>query len=226
MENFTLEFLGRDAGFGKNNNSAYYEDNKTLLLIDCGFTVFQQLKKKFDFNKYKEINIIITHLHNDHAGSLSQFILYMWFIYNKKVTIFSNCKDIKKYLDITGVPPESYSIKRDNDNLKFIKVPHSPYLDTYGFKIKLNNKNIIYTSDTSNIQPFLPYIAETDELYIDVSRYGGIHIKIDDIIENINEFLKQNINIALMHLDDKEYIQKTVKDKLDLSQQNLDKLDF
>ena len=84
MEKSTLKFLGSDSGFGKKNNSAYIERENKITIIDCGFTVFQELQKKFNFNKYEEINVIITHLHNDHAGTLSQLILYLYFIYNKK----------------------------------------------------------------------------------------------------------------------------------------------
>lgn len=94
MESSILKFLGSDSGFGINNNSAYIEEKGKLTIIDCGFTVFTQIKKKFDLNKYKEINVIITHLHNDHAGSLSQLILYSYFIFNKKVmdNLFLNHK--------------------------------------------------------------------------------------------------------------------------------------
>ena len=91
MRKQTLSFLGRDSGFGIKNNSAYIEYENKFILIDCGFTVFSQLKNKFDFNKYDEIDVIITHLHNDHAGTLSQFILYMYFIYNKKVNVITKC---------------------------------------------------------------------------------------------------------------------------------------
>lgn len=73
----TLTFLGKDSGFGEKNNSSYIEIENKLILIDCGFTVFQQVKNKFNFENYESIHIIITHLHNDHAGSLSQLILYL-----------------------------------------------------------------------------------------------------------------------------------------------------
>ena len=85
MKQQTLTFLGRDSGFGEKNNSAYIELEDKLILIDCGFTVFEQVKNKFDLSKYKEIKIIVTHLHNDHAGSLSQLILYSYFVKNKKL---------------------------------------------------------------------------------------------------------------------------------------------
>lgn len=101
MNNSILKFIGSDSGFGNSNNSAYIEIKNKFILIDCGFTVFNEIKNRFDFNSYETIEVIVTHLHNDHAGSLSQFILYLWFVYNKKVTIFSKCKNIKEYLTIT-----------------------------------------------------------------------------------------------------------------------------
>ena len=202
----TLTFLGRDSGFGKKNNSAYYETENRFILIDCGFTVFQEIKEKFDFKKYEDINIIITHLHNDHAGSLSQLILYLWFIFHKKATIISKCAKIKEYLDITGTPSDSYELKDNFENLEFIKTEHSPYLDSYGFKIVLNNKNIIYTGDSSKIEPFMNDIKDADELYIDVSRYGGVHIRIEDVIDILKNLKNNGTEIYLMHIDDKEYI--------------------
>ena len=104
MRDSVLNFLGKDSGFGDNNTSAYIEENNNLYIVDCGFTVFNKIKNMFDFNTYNNIYVIITHLHNDHAGSLSQLILYLWFIYNKKTTVISKCINIKKYLEITGVP--------------------------------------------------------------------------------------------------------------------------
>lgn len=206
MKNKTLTFLGRDSGFGSKNNSAYYEQDGSLTLIDCGFTVFEEVKNKFDFNKYETVNIIITHLHNDHAGSLSQVILYLWFIFNKKVTVISKCERIKEYLEITGTPGDAYEIKTESNNLIFIKTEHVKYLDAYGFKTSINNKKIIYTGDTNTLEPFLPFLEEADELYVDVSRYGGAHIKIDEYLEILNQIKKNGTDIFLMHLDDKEYI--------------------
>ena len=181
----TLKFLGRDSGFGQKNNSAYYIENNKFVLIDCGFTVFQDIKNNFDLSKYDKFEIIITHLHNDHAGSLSQLILYIWFMLNKKTIIINNCKNIETYLNITGTPHESYELKSSLDNLMFIKTEHVKYLDAYGFKTNINNKNIVYTGDTSTIEPFLPFIDNCDEFYIDVSKFGGAHLKIDDIYEKL-----------------------------------------
>ena len=213
MNNQTLTFLGRDSGFGEKNNSAYIESESELILIDCGFTVFEQVKNKFDLSKYKEIKVIITHLHNDHAGSLSQLILYAYFVLNKKIIVLSKCEKIKEYLEITGTPETAYELREDID---FIKTEHTKYLDAYGFKINLNGKNIVYTGDTNTIEPFMPYIQECDELYIDVSRFGGAHIKIDDIVNTLRNFKQKGKQIYLMHIDDKEYIRKATKGEFNM----------
>ena len=38
--NSTLFFLGKDSGFGNNNNSAYIELDNKFILIDCRFCSF------------------------------------------------------------------------------------------------------------------------------------------------------------------------------------------
>lgn len=211
MKNNLLNFLGRDSGFGEKNNSAYIEIENKLIIIDCGFTVFEQVKEKFDFNKYNNIEIIITHLHNDHAGSLSQVILYLWFIYNKKTTVYSKCSRIKEYLDITGTPSDAYEIKDKADNLEFIKTEHVEHLDAYGFRLNIDNKNIVYTGDTNTLEPFLPYLNNADEFYVDVSKFGGAHIKIDNVLEILKKIKESGTNVYLMHMDDKKYIEEITK---------------
>lgn len=212
MKKQTLRFLGRDSGFGKENNSTYIEHENKFFLIDCGFTVFSQLKEKFDFNKYDEINVIITHLHNDHAGTLSQFILYLYFIYNKKINVITNCKRIKEFLDITGTPEDAYILKKENEYIKFIKTEHVKYLDSYGFELNINSRKIIYTGDTNTLEPFKPYLKDVDEFYVDVSRYGGAHLKIDEIKDELKEIQENGTRVYLMHMDDVEYIRKVTND--------------
>ena len=203
MEDSTLIFLGKDSGFLENNNSAYFEKNKELILIDCGFSIFEKVKKNFDLNKYDNINVILTHLHNDHAGSLSQLIMYLWFIFHKKVTIISKCKNIKKYLKITGTPKDAYEIKEKTENIKFIKTEHVKEIDSYGFELKIDNKKIIYTGDTKTLKPFESFLKDADELYVDVSKFGGVHLKIDEVIEFIKNYrypFKKSLYVTIIFI--------------------------
>lgn len=208
MSSNVLKFLGRDSGFGELNTSAYVENNDEFILIDCGFTTFNLIKNKFDFNKYKKIIVVITHLHNDHAGSLSQFILYMWFVYHKKVIVVSKCENIKKYLEITGTTKEAYEILNSYDNVQFIKTIHVKELDCYGVKININDENIIYTGDTKTLEPYMNYMENVIEFYVDVSQYGGVHLKFEEVFEKLKELKSKGIKVVLMHIDNMEYIKK------------------
>ena len=202
-----LIFLGSDSGFGAKNNSAYYETDNTLVIIDCGFTVFNIIKEKFDLKKYDSIEVIITHLHNDHAGSLGQLILYSWFVFHKKITVISRCKHIKKYLKITGATDGAYDIKHSTPNLKFIKTKHVKNMDCYGFILTLDNESIIYTGDTSTLKPFEPYFSQISKLYVDVSAFnGGVHLYIDEILPVLDNLKSKGISIFLMHIDNREHV--------------------
>ena len=72
----------------------------------------------------------------------------------------------------------------------------------------MNERKIVYTGDTNTINPFLPYIENCNELYIDVSQFGGAHIKIDDVFKMLNVFKSNGINVFLMHIDNAEYMKK------------------
>ncbi len=132
----------------------------------------------------------------------------MWFVYHKKVTVYSKCEKIREYLQITGTGDEMYELKQGNDSLTFIKTEHAKELDSYGFKLKLGNKNIVYTGDTSTIEPFIPYLKDCNEFYVDVSKTGGVHLKFENIISDLRKIKQNGTDVYLMHLDDKEYIAK------------------
>ena len=102
---------------------------------------------------------------------------------------------------------------RNFDNLEFIKTSHTDFLDSYGFKIKIKNKNIIYTGDTNTLEPFIPFLHNADELYVDVSKTGGAHIRIDSNINVLKKIKENGTSIFLIHLDDKEYIKYITKNQ-------------
>ncbi|MBQ3409390.1 MAG: MBL fold metallo-hydrolase [Clostridia bacterium] len=204
----TINFLGKDSGFGDNNNSGYIEIGNDLMIIDCGFAVFNNIKNRFDYNKYNNIYVVITHLHNDHAGSLSQFILYCWFIYHKKVIVVTKCDKMREFLEISGTVDEGYEITDNALGIKFIKTEHVAQMDAYGFKIDVNGRKLVYTGDTCTLDPYMPYVDDCDEFYVDTSKFGGVHLKFEDIIDKLKEIKANGTNVYLMHIDDFEYIKK------------------
>lgn len=207
----TLTFLGGDSGFGENNTSAYYIMDNKLILIDCGFAIFSKVKNMLQ--DFDEIDVIITHLHNDHAGTLSQLIMYVYFILGKTVNVISKCERIYDYLDITGTPKESYNIYNSTEYVELIKTEHVKELDSYGMNLKINNKNIIYTGDTCSLNSFIPYIDNADELYVDISKNGGVHLKISEIIDELDKIYTNGTDVYLMHVDDKKYVKEYINDR-------------
>lgn len=207
----TLTFLGGDSGFGENNTSAYYIMGNKLILIDCGFAIFSKVKNMLQ--DFDEIDVIITHLHNDHAGTLSQLIMYVYFILGKTVNVISKCERIYDYLDITGTPKESYNIYNSTEYVELIRTEHVKELDSYGMNLKINDKNIIYTGDTCSLNSFLPYINSIDELYVDISKNGGVHLKLSEIIDELDKIHTDGTDVYLMHVDDKKYVKEYINDR-------------
>lgn len=121
-----LNFLGRGNCFNteQGNNSAYLLDStKTkMLLFDCGGSVFKKIKPIL--NIYTSINhvmVYITHLHDDHIGSLGSLIFYCKYILNIQPTVIcSSCisKDLETVLTLTGVSKDYYKLTKINPSNK------------------------------------------------------------------------------------------------------------
>ena len=213
-----LKFLGRGSGFSTSDNSAYIEYDDSLILIDCGNTVFNVLRERVDLSKYDSIYIIITHLHPDHAGSLGQLIMYLGYVLSKKPIIVSECEKMQDYLNIIGVDRSLYNLNsRAISGLKFIKTQHTSLIDAYGFVFEYKGKKIVYTGDTSTLNPFRKDIKEANELYVDVSKKGIVHIQIDDVFQELIQIQDKGTKVYLMHLDDEEYIAKVTQGKLEFA---------
>ena len=84
-----LKFLGRGSAFNvkEGNTSAFFYSNGELFLIDCGESVFERVVNNYLLDNIKAINILITHTHGDHVGSLGSLILYCYHNLDIKVNI-------------------------------------------------------------------------------------------------------------------------------------------
>ena len=81
-----LKFLGVGAAYNYrfNNNSAYFIDNKTLYLFDCGEKICDRILKLGLLENVDNVFCFITHLHSDHVGSLEPLMYYLHYIEPKK----------------------------------------------------------------------------------------------------------------------------------------------
>jgi ribonuclease BN (tRNA processing enzyme) len=151
-----IKFLGTGGAFDTDyrNSAALLEFRGINLLIDCGFTVFPTLVEKHLVQQVD--HIILTHLHNDHCGSLANLLLYKSIIEkSKRPIILYPSEQFKQqlylFLQIQVKEPEKYAEFVPLDQVEGIIAidtygQHSEGLQTYAY-IFDNEKRIVYSGD-------------------------------------------------------------------------------
>lgn len=100
-----LKFIERGSYFNveEGNNSAYYKEGESFILFDCGCTIFSKIKYYKLLEGVKNVYVFITHLHDDHVGSLGSFILYCYYGLGIKPKIYFKQKEtIRGFLAYGG----------------------------------------------------------------------------------------------------------------------------
>ncbi|GLC80577.1 MBL fold metallo-hydrolase [Lacrimispora brassicae] len=180
-----LHFLGSGSAFCPQykNTSAYFELNNDLYLIDCGESVFEALLPLVDFEQYREIYIVITHLHADHVGSLASLVSYNYCMVNKKqVTVIYPKHTIVELLSLMGIRREYYRYQEayDGGSVKFDAIPveHVDNMECFGYIIEVHGEKVFYSGDSSQLPPSLleDFLkGEIKTIYHDTSTHDSDH---------------------------------------------------
>jgi ribonuclease BN (tRNA processing enzyme) len=203
-----LDFLGLGSAFNTDlgNTSAYIKKNTSLLLIDCGSTVFSKLHRIGLLDGVSDIYVIITHTHADHIGSLSDLIFYSQYILNQRPTLFFPYRELlDTILRCMGVKSEFYNIIDtnkaliENNDLKlevsFFAASHVDTIPSYGFLLKTDSCTIFYSGDSNDISSFV--LKSHDTCGIDY--YGNPHLS----LERLESYIKPELRhkVYCMHID-------------------------
>ena len=226
-----LNFLGRGAAFNtkEGNNSAYFIDNNQLFLIDCGESVFERIRESGILDKIEKINIMITHTHSDHVGSLGSLVAYFYYKLNKPLNIISssNAKhlsDIEILLRVYGCDGSMYNFvdEKNYDNkfnsfnsIRYVETKHCDVFHSYGLLFNTLNGVVYYSGDTREIDIVKSLIDKgvlIDKLYVDTTTDdypGNVHLYIGILKDVIPEELKSRV--YCMHINNDECIKQAKK---------------
>lgn len=215
-----LNFVGIGSAFAPNlgNTSAYFIKDRTFYLIDCGGLVFKELYNLIDFDTIEEVNIFITHTHNDHVGSLGTLISYLKNNYGRKSNIFHGGINIEAYLNLSGISENYYTasnvklIEKEDFTFRFIETNHSNKIPSFGILIEREEESIYYSGDSVKIPTkILDAFIDRKIAFI----YQDITIKMESssdlTLKEAEKIIPESLRnkVIVMHLDHgaKELIQ-------------------
>lgn len=220
-----LDFIGTGSAFNteRGNNGAFRKQGDELFLIDCGSSTYGRLREANLLEGVKHVNVIITHTHADHIGSLADLIFHMKFkvepMFSPKVHIhvgnWDAVKVVELLLKIQGVEDKNdYWISAIHPGRPMAGVvvdyvhrqQHVPNLTSIGLDLIIDGKHIYYSGDT-NLPPRsavnLMKKGNIDEIYQDTCAAdyeGNVHLSLRELNNCVP--LEIRHNVYCMHVDE------------------------
>ncbi|HBG5344310.1 TPA: MBL fold metallo-hydrolase [Clostridioides difficile] len=218
-----LLFLGRGSGYHirEKNTAAYIKKEETLLLIDCGETVFKSILEKNLIEGIKEINVLITHMHSDHIGSLGGLIGFCYWKYKIVTKVYFNEKEkISTFLKLLGLIENENFIIDDAKNKRIdslgltfsgVETKHVKLIKTYSYKLEFDNENdIFYSGDTYETNfDVIPYLKSGNLIYHDTclnDDNGNVHTSLRVLSEIIPEEYRNQV--YCIHIDGETFVEE------------------
>lgn len=221
-----LKFLGRGSAFNnkEGNTSAFIKKENYLLLIDCGEDIFDKCIEAKLLDGVDKINVLITHLHPDHVGSLGTLIFYCYFIKNLKANVFyEDMNTLEQLLYLQGVDKSQYNLdscgkiadldKVGISTIESFKTKHAPNLKSFGYIFNMiDGKRVIYFGDTNDLPISIIEMLKCDnkvEIYIDTSiadYQGSAHLSLKKLCEKAPQEIRSRI--FCIHYDSDVLIEK------------------
>lgn len=215
-----LNFLGIGSAFNPalGNTCAWFTHSNQLFLLDCGETVFERIVK-FPLESYDEIYVIVTHLHNDHAGSLAALVTYCYYIFGKKIHVVHPEQAVNTLLGLMGALDTEYFYHKQLPASSSVKcrpcsVRHAGTMPCYGYIIDAPFGCFYYSGDAQNIpeEVLIDFKSgKIQRMYQDTSmEEKGHHAALSYIEELFDE--KDRKRVYCMHLES-EHARQAILEK-------------
>lgn len=226
-----LKFVGNGSAFNEKlgNNSAFILDrnNRELILIDCGSSVFHRLLELNLLEDIDKVNVIITHLHPDHVGSLGDLIFYNYYIKKIITQVYYPEDNIVHLLTLMDVDREFYNHIKDMEfgildyKIRAIAQVHRGNQKAYGYLLENEDCTVFFSGDSKTINEEILLMLKNEELdllYQDISSFdfdGNPHLSIDKLLQLIP--MEKRHKVVCMHLDNNFNIQLAKNEGLSIS---------
>jgi ribonuclease BN (tRNA processing enzyme) len=210
-----LTFFGRGAGFNpvEGSTSSYFLDNGELFLIDPGESVFHTLVAKKILDSASALNVLITHTHSDHVGSLGSLLLFASVTRRFKTNIIIDenmvfAPNLSTLLKIYGVPDRMFqfadSSAFDNrysqfNKVRYIKTFHCNELKTCAILFETSSGLIFYSGDMKDPAPLIDIIKsgkKIDKIYMDSNNDPNpnpYHLRLKEVYDIVPPELRPRI---------------------------------
>jgi ribonuclease BN (tRNA processing enzyme) len=164
-----IRFVGTGGAFEVElgNSAAVVSLSGSNYLIDCGHSVFPRLVKLGIVDKID--GVFVTHLHDDHVGSLSSFVLYYSLVLQKgRLKIYVPTAKFQEQL----VALLTHSLGDPHQRIEFrpiSDVEGAGYVDTFGRHVEWmqtfayffsdGKTSIVYSGDNGDINFLMEKVA-------------------------------------------------------------------
>jgi len=223
-----LRFLGRGSGFNpvEGSNSSYFIDKGELFLIDCGESIFHTIMEQKILDSVSKINLLITHTHSDHVGSLGSLILYAFAIKKINVALLIDenmgyLSNLRLLLVIYGLAENMYHFAETSDydgkyslftKIRFVKTRHCNELESCGILFQTKKGLVFYSGDINDPEPIKDLIKSgrrIDKIYVDTNndrQQNPHHISLHQLDKIIPPELKSKV--YCMHIKNEKCIKE------------------
>ena len=164
-----IKFIGTGGAFEVElgNSSAVVAMDGSNYLVDCGHSVFPRLVKSGLVDKID--GVFVTHLHDDHVGSLSSFVLYYSLVLQKgRLKIYVPTEKFQEQL----VALLAHSLGDPHQRIDFRPVSevkgagfvdtfgrHVEWMQTYAYYFSDGQTSIVYSGDNGDVDFLMEEIA-------------------------------------------------------------------
>lgn len=191
-----------------------------MVILDCSMSGFARLKN-MNLENVSKIYVLVTHTHGDHISGIGLLIDYEYIVGKIPVVVVTPNEEVRNDMEyfltrMEGISEDWYSLVSVTElEVSWLRaaIPttHVPNLAgrCFGYALRIDGRNVVYTGDTNTLDPFLPYLDQGSILYMEVSAYKtGVHLYAEDVKETVRELETKGVTVFLMHVDDEDQVSK------------------